>query len=380
MFARTLAAAILALAMAPGAAAQDYRVVVTTRDGVEVRQRADQARCGRSLDFTVLSRDPALFEGTLAQLQRIVAGIRAVLTLDCPDLRTMHLVGVVDGKTVYTGEADAESEWRLTPAADAEPDRPEQPPPETPTPDSPAPDTPLPDTPQPDTPSTAETPAVPETPPGPPQLKVSATGSGFFVDRQGYFLTNHHVIEGCKEVKVLRAGTEADDAVVVASDTHLDLALLKVATAPEQVAVFRTGTPIEPGEGVVVVGFPLTGSLAAQQIVTTGVISATAGILGDTTRFQISAPIQPGNSGGPVFDATGLVVGLAVTSLNDKYFFESQGIVPQNVNFAVKGGAAQLFLDGYLVGYETQPAGEVRLTRDIVRDARVFTSLVQCLE
>ncbi len=99
------------------------------------------------------------------------------------------------------------------------------------------------------------------------------------------------------------------------------------------------------GEDIVVYGFPLPGVLSSGGNVSTGNVTALTG-LGDDSRFlQISAPVQPGNGGGPLLDRSGNVVGVVVSKLNALSVASATGDVPQNVNFAIKASVALAFLE-----------------------------------
>lgn len=170
---------------------------------------------------------------------------------------------------------------------------------------------------------------------------VVSTGSGFFVSGEGHVLTNAHVVRGCAAVHVPPGVT----ARVVARDDASDLALLD-GPPPRAAASFRAGRGIRPGAEVVVVGYPLRGLLASEANVTRGNVSALAGPGDDRRLFQMTAPVQPGNSGGPVLDLAGRVVGVAVARLDAQAVARATGgALPQNVNFAVGAGTARAFLD-----------------------------------
>ncbi|WP_420448545.1 S1C family serine protease [Candidatus Palauibacter sp.] len=128
------------------------------------------------------------------------------------------------------------------------------------------------------------------------------TGSGFYVSRSGHVLTNAHVVEQCREVRIPPTGT----AEIVARDDASDLALLKNDIANQPIpAIFRGGRGVQPGAAVVVIGFPLQGIISSGPSVTTGIISSLAGPSNDRRLFQMTAPIHPGSSGGPVLDDAG---------------------------------------------------------------------------
>lgn len=209
---------------------------------------------------------------------------------------------------------------------------------------------------------------------------ASFTGSGFWVSNQGYLLTNRHVVKGCREIKVRPDSGTSVDALVVATDPRDDLALLKTASAYPSVASFRDGAPLRRGEDVVAVGFPLNGLLADQVNVTVGTVSALAGIYNDTHVLQMTAPVQQGNSGGPLFDASGNVIGVVVTKLNARAMAAEIGDYPQNVNFAIKSDVARRFLDINRVQYRTALSREHRTNPDIGDMGRVVTVLVECFQ
>ncbi len=180
--------------------------------------------------------------------------------------------------------------------------------------------------------------------PAPRGRRAVASGTGFVV-APGRVLTNHHVAEGCASMRVrTAAGTELT-ATVAATDRERDLALLTVRGGdPGPALTFRSGPEPRRGEGVVTYGFPLAGLLSSGPTLTTGEISALAGLRDNQTQFQISAPVQPGNSGGPLLDQGGHVVGVVVSKLNAQRIAQTTGDIPQNVNFAVKGAEAIDFL------------------------------------
>ena len=126
------------------------------------------------------------------------------------------------------------------------------------------------------------------------------------------------------------------------------------------------------------VGYPLRGVVASEANVTTGSVSALAGP-GDDRRFiQITAPVQPGNSGGPVLDMAGKVVGVVVAKLNAIRIARSTGDIPQNVNFAIAAGAVRAFLDAEGVPYETAPSDAEVGPVEVATAARKLTVLVEC--
>ena len=214
--------------------------------------------------------------------------------------------------------------------------------------------------------------AAPEREPARLALERSSTGSGFRVSTAGHILTNEHVVRECAELRVPPAGRVA----VAARDEAADLALLAGA-AGGAVAAFRQGRGIRAGAGVVVVGYPLRGVLASEVNVAAGNVAALAGPGDDRLLIQITAPVQPGNSGGSVLDSAGNAI-VVVSKLDAIAMAQATGDIPQNVNFAVSAGAARAFLDAEGVAYETAPSEKARPPDEVVAAAKRFTVLVEC--
>ena len=197
----------------------------------------------------------------------------------------------------------------------------------------------------------APSPPTPASPPAPaPSVdgKVSS-GSGFFVTAEGHFVTNAHVVEGCSDVRVRGDDGLTQDARIVARDGTNDLALLKLSKGPSKPASLRLG--IRLGEGVAAFGYPHSDMLSTSGNFTLGNVTALTG-LGDDSRFiQISAPVQSGNSGGPLLDNSGNLAGVVTAKLNALKVALRAGDLPQNVNFAVKASILSTFLDANRVSY-----------------------------
>lgn len=175
------------------------------------------------------------------------------------------------------------------------------------------------------------------------QARQVSTGTGFLI-AEGRVMTNEHVINGCNRI-ILRTPTghwlEARPPARV--DAALDLAVLNVPGLVGPVLAFRTGPDVRRGEGVVAYGFPLAGLLSSDPKLTQGVVNGLRGIGDNPNQYQISAEVQPGNSGGPLVDMQGRVVGVVVSKLNAQRVAQRTGDIAQNVNFAVQGQAALAF-------------------------------------
>ena len=216
--------------------------------------------------------------------------------------------------------------------------------------------------------------AAKKKPSGAKSAAKQSTGSGFAISADGHILTNDHVVEGCRRVRV----TPGVAAETVARNSQDDLALLLAAGAGRSFAKFRQGRGIRPGDTAVVVGYPLQGLLTSDPTVTTGTISALAGPKDDRRYLQMAVPVQQGNSGGPLLDLAGNVVGIVAGKLNALKIAQLTGDIPQNVNFAISAGTARAFLDAHGVPYETAPSNRTLSAADVAAIAREFTVLVEC--
>jgi len=211
-----------------------------------------------------------------------------------------------------------------------------------------------------------------------PRPATRSFGTGFFVTADGYALTNHHVVEDCRTISML-TDRGALPARVVRLDERNDLALLFVENASKvSFANFRAAPGIRAGDGVVVAGFPLPTVLQNGLNVTVGNVSSLAGVGGNSALLQITAPVQPGNSGGPLFDMAGNVVGVIVSKLDAVEMIKVTGDVPQNINFAVQGSVARLFLEAQGLRVTERSSASSLVAGDVVDSARAYTFQVEC--
>lgn len=197
-------------------------------------------------------------------------------------------------------------------------------------------------------------------------------GTAFLVSTSGDFLTNNHVVSGCSTLSI-----DGLPANVVATDTAFDLALLRVSPAPSALPAEFAERPARLNSDVTVIGYPLPDLLGGLNV-TRGSVTSLKGIAGDGVRMQISAPVQPGNSGGPVVNAAGQVVGVVVSKLDAQMVANATGDIPQNVNFAIRAEIAKLFL--YQNGVEPieVPEAEALPPENIAETAEGFTRLLTC--
>jgi TPR repeat protein len=216
--------------------------------------------------------------------------------------------------------------------------------------------------------------AAPSSPPRP----QFSSGSGIVVTRDGVVLTNSHVVERCRNIRVSLEGQSAEAATVIARDSGNDLAALKASLRPAEVARFREDKPMRSGDNVVAIGYPLSSLLSREPNVTAGVISALAGLRGDKRHYQITAPVQKGNSGGPLADMSGNIIGIVTSKLNAMKIADSTGDLPQNVNFAIKSELARRFLgeNGFIA--DVAPAGAQLSPADVGDIVKKVTVFVEC--
>src|ERR1700728_2671273 len=165
----------------------------------------------------------------------------------------------------------------------------------------------------------AKTAAETASAPGESPRLTSVSGTGFVISTEGHIVTNNHVIKDCVgDVQGNFVEQAPMTLRVVATGEINDLALLQAKGTKrtfKEPAMMRE-MPVRSGDAVVAIGFPYHGLLTSDFTVTTGIVSSLSGILNDTRFLQISAPVQPGNSGGPLLDMSGHVVGVVSAKLN----------------------------------------------------------------
>ena len=207
--------------------------------------------------------------------------------------------------------------------------------------------------------------------------KVSA-GTGFFITRDGHILTNSHVVADCQKITIRTVdGTTAAATLLVRKEKD-DLAVLKTAATVSEPARLRSKSTPRTGEPIVVFGFPYAGILTSTGNATTGNITGAEGMKGDPRHVQISAPIQPGNSGGPLLDMRGNVVGIVFSQLDALKIAVTLGDIPQNINFAIKGLVAASLLDAQGISYLATQSEKELSVPDVVEAAKGISVAILC--
>jgi S1-C subfamily serine protease len=204
----------------------------------------------------------------------------------------------------------------------------------------------------------------------------TATGTGFFITDDGYLISNYHVVKDAAKVRLL-TGAGIIDATVVKVDAANDLALLKAKGrfAPLPVASSRTA---HLGNSVATVGFPNIGLQGFAPKLAKGEIASLSGAADDARYFQISVPVQPGNSGGALVDEHGNVVGVVSAKLDALVALAASGSLPENVNYAVKSSFLLSFLESVPAVSATlkEPVTAERKFEDVVKSAQDAAVLV----
>ncbi len=173
------------------------------------------------------------------------------------------------------------------------------------------------------------------------KLYAASSGTGFFISKSGLMITNHHVIDKCKPIKIIYKGKEIE-ANKLAIDKNNDLAIIKANIRPDKFYSV-SNEDAQLLEDVIVAGYPLGKKVSAAIKATSGTVTALAGIGDNYSEFQTDAALNSGNSGGPIINEKGNVVGVAVSKL--------QGENVESFNFAVKSSVLKTFANANKVKF-----------------------------
>jgi len=201
-------------------------------------------------------------------------------------------------------------------------------------------------------------------------------GTAFFVSSDGQLLTNDHVVSNCTSVTL---GT-GEKAQIVSRNPKNDLALLKIGNKAEHFASFRAGVPARLGETVMTFGFPFPGTLSTGGVATSGIVSSLAGLHDDPRTLQFSAAVQPGNSGGPLLDGSGHVIGVVEAKLDALEMVKESGSIPENVGFAIQWAQIRAFLESEGVSPARDTSNSPLPSSEVARIAKQITVAVDCTQ
>ena len=202
------------------------------------------------------------------------------------------------------------------------------------------------------------------------------TGTGFAI-ADGYVVTNYHVTNGAKTIKVRGVNgdmKEAYKAYVVASDREHDIAIIKIVDKNfdgfENIPYCIGKSIPEVGDEVFVLGYPMTNTMGQEVKLTDGIISAASGFKGDQSMYQISEPVQPGNSGGPLFDNEGNVIGIVCAKHADA----------ENANYAIKVSYLYSLVNSSGLGIKMADGNRVKSKSlsQMVKQVKPYVYLVEC--
>jgi S1-C subfamily serine protease len=208
--------------------------------------------------------------------------------------------------------------------------------------------------------------------------RLTSVGTGFFVTAAGHLVTNNHVIDECAVLTVEATNGESARADLLAADPRIDLAIVKTTLPPPAVAAFRPPGPLAVGARADLVGYPTQGVAPITPFFTKGDVMELAGRGPDPARFMIKGDVRGGNSGGPVLDQTGAVIGVIFAETNTPKIYRETGQVVKDIGFAVRNAVVLDFLRRHGVAWRNE-AGRANLTRDEVFDAaKPFVARIGC--
>ncbi len=215
----------------------------------------------------------------------------------------------------------------------------------------------------------------------------------FFPLKLTYLEINAHVVKGCNKLTVGDNANKQVPAEVINTDRSNDLALLKLSTlemasADSKSLIQKLSIAVIPleskgllrfedvrlGEKVLVAGYPFGDAFSNTIKVTAGIVSATRGAGDDSGQFQLDAAVQPGNSGGPVYDSSGNIVGVVISQLNKKTF----GNLVENVNFGIKASTVRQFLESSGLSSKKSEQTSEKSTEQLAEIAQNQALMVMC--
>jgi serine protease Do len=213
-----------------------------------------------------------------------------------------------------------------------------------------------------------------------PGRTLSRIGTGFFVDRDGAVVTSRHVIENCDAISVSPTTGDPVQGELVGFDQINDLALLRTNASPPGIARFVEGR----SHGVAIVGYPDQGIPPIRPLLTAADMIGTETIVPGLTVLKLNADVRPGNSGGPLLDQKGNVVGVVFAEINTPGIYAQTGEIVRNIGFAIPGNVVVAFISRWQIPYWkagawkegglAQPVG----AEDLLAHARPYIARIGC--
>ncbi len=208
--------------------------------------------------------------------------------------------------------------------------------------------------------------------------RLMSVGAGFFVNMTGAVLTNAHVINNCDTLIVSRAGGEMVTARPIATELGIDLALINVDCRPDTTAIFAPADAPLPNT-VTIVGYPNQGLPPLRPLRTSGTIlpsklESTATV---ARPLSIQADVRPGNSGGPVLDEQGRVIGIVFAAVDTPAVYKHTGRIVRDVGVAIPNHLTFNFLERNAITPTILSTAEIA-TQNTVDDASLFMARVEC--
>jgi len=205
-----------------------------------------------------------------------------------------------------------------------------------------------------------------------------ASGSGFIIQADGFILTNYHVIEGSSLIAVVVAGRQPVEARVVSTDSSRELALLKIPLTNLPTLPIGSSQSVQVLDPITILGYPLTDLLGADVSASDGKVNALREE-GPEPLFQIDANVNPGNSGGPLLNNHGEVVGIVVSKIDAVKEAVKSGTIPERLNFAIPIDEARAMIrKAYPFGFAPSNRQEILSAQEVFKRAKPGTVLVYC--
>lgn len=208
-------------------------------------------------------------------------------------------------------------------------------------------------------------------------LIPASSGTAFSIEESGYLITNYHVVNGCSEIKVPYQGGTLK-ANLISFDLINDLALIKIDKKLGNVIPIENSQPYLM-QDIFVAGYPFGKDLSTSLKITKGIVSSLSGLANNFSRIQIDAALQPGNSGGPIYNDNGNLVAVAVSKLDLEYMVETYATIPENINFGIKSSVLLAFLESNNIDNLPSPSSSIIQREKLAKIINNSTYYLSCL-